>query len=137
LVAYGSHGTEIKDSDSGADPGVPSVSYGLIRLGLDGIVPLGDLAIEPSVAYLLLTGVGELGEDEWFGNAGGSGIDAELGLTYALSELFALRVAVGYTRYGLALDPDPADDSVLNDGRVAGGALDEYMHGEAGIALSL
>lgn len=149
LVGYGQHSVEVEDGESAdepdmpEDPDVPSVEYGMLRFGGDVWLALGDsIGVEVSGAYLLLVGLGEVEEELWFPNASGGGMEVSATFAYKLTSALQLQAAVGFTRYGLTLDPQPddpgvADRSEVPNARVAGGASDTHPHGELGIALEL
>jgi hypothetical protein len=134
-AGYGGQSLAIADA-GGQDPGVPSVAYGFVRLGADGRFMLGRaLFLGVRAAYLLLTGFGELGQAAWFPHVGGGGLEAELSLGYEFSELVALNLGGGMTRYFMSLEPELSDPGVQNHGRIAGGLIDQYLYGVLGVTL--
>jgi hypothetical protein len=137
-VGYGQHVVEIADSDSGVDPGVPSVKYGFLRAGLDARFQLASvLGLRVGAAYRLLLGYGELGDDAWFRRVSGAAIEAELALRYTVAGPFALEAIGGIWRYGLSLKPEPTDDSVTDFARIAGGVTDQSLYGGLAAVLVL
>ncbi len=137
LVGYGGQSLSIADA-KGQDPGVPSVSYGFVRMGADGrIAVLRPLSIGLRAAYLLPLGYGELATTTWFPHVSGGGVEAELSLRYAFSELLAADLGGGMARYFFSLNPSPRDAGVQTAGRIAGGATDQYFYGVVGLTLLL
>jgi hypothetical protein len=135
LVGYGGHSFTIDNAANGQDPGVPSVAYGFVRLGADSRLLLRKgLALEPRLAYLALTGFGELGQRAWFPHVGGGGVDAGVSLGFDLSEIVALTASGGLTRYFMSLHPQPSDPGISH-GRIAGGVIDQYVYGLLGVRL--
>jgi hypothetical protein len=137
FVGYGGQSLALADS-KGVDPGVPSVSYGFLRLGADGRVALSHaVSLGVRAAYLLMTGFGEIGQAAWFSHVGGGGLEAELSVRYALTEAIAFDAGLGLTRYFLSLAPNPNDVGVKTNGHIAGGLTDQYLHGMLGVTLRL
>jgi hypothetical protein len=137
LAGYGVQSLTIADA-KGVDPGVPSVAYGFVRLGADGRFMLSQaVSLGVRAAYLVLTGFGELGQSAWFPHASGGGVEAELSLGYDLSQLLAVNLGAGMTRYFLKLNPEVSDPGVKDHGRIAGGVADQYFYGLLGLTLRL
>jgi len=135
-LGYGVSTYEIESSPTQRSP-VPAVAYGSVRFGGDLRLGLGDsLALDTHLVLLLPLGFGELGEDDWFPGASALGLESELRVAILLSESLETFVGLGYDRYGLTLDPDPADEGV-GLGRVAGGAVDQYMHVRLGVGYRI
>lgn len=135
FAGYGGQSLSIADA-KGQDPGVPSVAYGFVRLGVDGrfeLVPHFSVGVR--AAYLVLTGFGELAQAAWFSHVGGGGIEAELSLAYELSPLVTVSAGGGLTRYFMSLNPAPNDPGARDHGRVAGGLADQYPYGLVGVTL--
>ena len=42
--------------------------------------------------------------------------------------MLEINLGGGVQRFFFSLNPNPADDAVIIDARVAGGALDQYIH---------
>jgi hypothetical protein len=135
FIGYGGQSLGLADSH-GVDPGVPSVKYGFVRLGADARFALpAHLTLGARLAYLLLTGYGELGQAAWFSHVGGGGIEAELSISYELSPLVVLSAGGGLSRYFMSLKPQPTDVGAAMYGRVAGGISDTYPFGTLGVTL--
>lgn len=136
LVGYGAQDFVIEDASGGQQPGVPSVSYGFVRIGADGRFMLGEtFSLDLRAAYLLLTDYGQIAATQWYPHISGGGLEAELTLGIALSEMLAIRAGVGLVRYFMSLNPEPTDVGVVLNGRVAGGATDQSLYGTAGLVL--
>lgn len=137
VVGYGSLAFEL-DASGGASPDVPGVSYGFVRLGAGGRVVIADpVSFLFAAAYLLPLAYGEIAEAQWFPHSGGGGVEGELLVGFALADWIDLNAGASFTRFFLAHDPDPADASVTALGRVAGGAIDQYVGARLGVALRL
>jgi hypothetical protein len=135
LLGYGGHSFAIANAGA-QDPGIPSVAYGFVRLGADGRLMLRKgLALQARLAYLALTGFGELGDRAWFSHTSGGGIDADLSLGFDVSELVALTASGGVTRFFMSLNPRPTDPGI-SQGRIAGGVTDQYVYGLLGVRLT-
>jgi len=131
VVGYASQTYKIDSADTDAgklDPGIPSASYGLLRLGLEGRLVFGDVRVGLAAAFLPVLGTGELGK--WFPHASQKGIEAEASLGYALSRAFELSAAVGFQRIAFSMNPKLGD---VDEGRpIAGGAVDQTLMGTLG-----
>jgi hypothetical protein len=137
VVGYGNSSFEV-GAAGGASPDVPGVSYGFVRLGAGGRVVVGDpVSLSFAAAYLLPLAYGEIAETQWFPNTGGGGLEGELLVGFALAKWLDLTAGASFTRFFLSHDPDPSDDSVTALGRVAGGAVDQYVGMRVGLALRL
>jgi hypothetical protein len=125
-------------SDSaGLSDAVPAVDYRYFRGGADGRFPFGRVALLAGVAYrrLLTTSgaggasipaAGQLGEH--FPRATIAGLDAQLGVALALTANLEARLGVSYVRYWAAFNSRPGDKYI------AGGAVDQMLHADLGIA---
>ena len=126
------------DASGGASPEVPDVSYGFLRLGAGGRLVVADpVSLSFAAAYLLALAYGEIAEPQWFPHTGGGGLEGELLVGIALADWIDLNAGGSFTRFFLSHDPEPADASVTALGRVAGGAVDQYVGARVGVALRL
>jgi hypothetical protein len=98
---------------------VPDVAYMFLRGGLDARIPLWRFALLLEADYHGALKAGEVFDR--FRGARVGGIDAGVGLGFALGKGFEARLGAQYTRYFYAFDPIPGD------AYVAGGALDELL----------
>lgn len=103
---------------------IANVDYVALKLGVDGRMPLGRIALLAGFDYYEPFSAGEVYDR--FTGAGVHGIGAMGGLVVRIAGGFEARVAGEYRRFFADFDP------VLGDANVAGGALDQYM----GIRLS-
>ncbi|MDI3287958.1 hypothetical protein [Polyangium sp. 15x6] len=105
---------------------IPTVSYTLVRVGLDGRIRIaGPLTLVAAFEYLEPTSGGALYER--FRDATIGGIDADLGVAFALTKGTELSLSFGYTRFFSTFVPVPGD------AYVAGGALDQFGGVKLGI----
>jgi hypothetical protein len=137
-AGWAAHDIEISDSQFDGDPEVPSVAYRFLRLGADGRIALSTaFVLTVRASYLLLLGYGELAEEPWFPDASGGGIEAQLGAGYALGGPFWAVADLGFTRYFMTLNVEPAQSGAAVMPRVAEGAVDQLFFGTLGAALRL
>jgi hypothetical protein len=132
VAGWGQHAFSLENADN-VDPGVPDVNYNFIRTAVDAhyqFIPW--FSMEARFGYLFCLSLGELGEKAWFPHATGNGVEAEIA-AQAGSRKLAGEVSFSVQRYFMSLNPDPADSSVVEDGRVAGGALDVYLSFRLGL----
>jgi hypothetical protein len=100
---------------------VPDVSYTLLRVGVDGRVPLGPVAALVMFDYLGPLSAGAVYDR--FRDASVAGIGLGAGVAVPVPALAGLevRLLVEYTRFFSSFAP------VVGDAYVAGGALDELL----------
>jgi len=126
-VAYA--GNSFKITPEGTDktpPQVAAVDYQQIKAGAGVRIPFGDkFAIVGGGAYLHLLSMGELGgkDDTYFPGATGRGGVGYAGFAFALPWMSGLdaRVVGDFRRYVFSMN------SIKEDPRIAGGAVDQYM----------
>ncbi|MDI1446948.1 hypothetical protein [Polyangium sp. 6x1] len=105
---------------------IPTVSYRLVRVGLDGRIPLArPLTLMAAFSYLEPVEGGALYAR--FRDATIGGIDADLGVAFALTKGAEMSLSFGYTRFFSTFVPVPGD------AYVAGGALDQFGSVKLGI----
>lgn len=121
------------------EPLLPAVNYHHLRIAVDTRVPVGPVAVLAGVAYrkLLQTtapdgssvpAAGSLGEH--FPHASIGGLDADAGVALPLGPVWEARLLISYVRYWAALHPE------VGATYVAGGALEQMIHADLGIAAS-
>lgn len=133
LVGYGQHSFAVDGAS-----GVPGVAYGFLRVGGDASVAiLGPLSVQARAAFLLGLSQGELAEDAWFPHTAQHGLEFEAGLAYRVLRPLSLCALFGMQRYFMSFSPRVSDPGVQSDGRVAGGALDQYLSGRVAAVLRL
>ena len=108
---------------------LPSAQYRTLRAGLDGRVALGALSARAAASYLDVLSTGDFGR--LFPRTSVGGVEAELGLAYAIAPTFELSIDVAYTRFFYSLLPQPGDTYV------AGGALESDGQGVPGFRPSV
>ncbi|KPK14588.1 MAG: hypothetical protein AMJ62_12855 [Myxococcales bacterium SG8_38] len=134
---YGVHTFEIGVSGppvAGEDntSGVPGVRYQFVRLAGGFRVGIGAkerFIVGASIGFRGVFSLGGIESSIWFPEAKGNGMDAMLMIGFALPKGFEIRLGGDYRRYWLDLNPVPPDPPY-----VAGGALDQYWGGSAGVA---
>jgi hypothetical protein len=118
---------------------LPSVDYYYLRFGADGRIPVGPVAVLVGAAYRHLQSrrapsgatveaAGLFGEH--FPHASIAGLDGKLGVALALANHVEGRLVLNYVRYWSTLHPNPGDTYV------AGGALDQILNADLGVAAS-
>jgi hypothetical protein len=137
LLGYGSHSFSLEETPD-SDPDVPDVGYGFLRVGLDASWAATQVfTLQLEAAYLHGLAHGEISERQWFPHMSGSGIEAELSIGWSLSRVLGVEFAIGMQRYFMSFDPRPDDPGVRGLGRVAGGALDQYLSTRLGMVIRL
>ncbi|MGK3996691.1 hypothetical protein [Sorangium sp. So ce1024] len=116
------------DVASTGDPSrdAASVSYVSLRLGLDGRVPLGPVAIEAGAGYLAPLSMGALAS--YFRDPSAGGVDLRLAVAVPFAPGLEARAGASYTRFFYDFDSEPGDPYV------AGGALDQLYGVHLGVA---
>jgi hypothetical protein len=115
---------------------VPEFAYTAFRSSLDLALNLGPVAVSASAGARVLSGFGQAAEVEWFPRLEGVGVEAGLGLTYAMSDGVSLEAAGTMRRFVLEMNSTP-QDAVEGVSEVAGGAIDLYMSGYFGLSMVL
>ena len=135
---YGRQVFTFKDAGGVADS-LPGVNYHYLRVGLDGRVPVGRVAVIARAAFRhLLTKAGPMGTTlveagsvgNHFPRAQISGLDARLGAALALGHNLEAVFILSYIRYWAAFNPSPGDTYI------AGGAVDHFIHTDLGLSVS-
>jgi hypothetical protein len=136
MVGYSNQTFAIESAKTDAgvvDPGIPSASYGMLRVELQARLAFGDAHIGAAAAFLPVLATGEL--EHWFPHSSAIGLEGQLSVGYALSRSVELEAAFGMQRIALKMNPE-LDDVDL--GRpIAGGAIDEMLFGTVGAAFYL
>jgi hypothetical protein len=113
-------------------PGLPNSSLQGIRLCLGLEVPLGDvLGLQAQLAWVPWLSARDLvGSPAFFPASGAYGLEAELGLSFAIAEPVSLRLAGTYALTRYALEAAPASSMQ------ATGAKDEYFGGRGTVRVA-
>ena len=108
--------------------GLPSVSYEYARIGLDGEIALGPVAILVEGGYRAVGSSGYVGSR--FSRTSVNGFDAGAAVVAYLPRGFALVAGAQYVRFAYSFHPQAGDAYVAN------GANDELVVGRASLAWS-
>jgi len=120
-------------------PILPSVDYKYLRIAIDGRFPLGRVALLAGLGYRdLLTTTNASGETipsagpigEYFPRASISGLEANIGAILSIAGPFEARLVVHYVRFWAKFNPE------AGDAHIAGGALDQFINTDLGLAAS-
>ncbi|KAB2899572.1 MAG: hypothetical protein F9K40_10150 [Kofleriaceae bacterium] len=76
-----------------------------------------------------LLGVGEL--EDWFPRQTGNGLDASVGAAIGLTRWLGAYARAEVRHYFFAMNPEPGDENI------AGGAVDTFLGGSIGLAVSI
>lgn len=131
-VAYGEQRFAIDDEMASGGELVPDVTYRFARGGVDGRVPLDPrwtLVVRGGWRHLL--GTGDLGGDAWFPRLTGAGLDGSLGAQVRLTRWLGAYARAEVRHYFFAMNPEPGDAVI------AGGAVDTFLGGAIGLAVSV
>jgi hypothetical protein len=108
-------------------PELPSVDYRFVRLGADGRIPIGPLALTMSASYLVVLDAGALSDR--YPHLASGGVDLGAGVAFPIASAVELRSGVRYQRFFHRMNPE------VGDANVAGGALDELARWDSGVAV--
>jgi hypothetical protein len=136
IIGYGMHAFSLEGT-SKANPDVPNAGYGFLRTGLDARVNFWVMYTQLSAAYLFGLSHGEIAEEAWFPHTSGDGVELDLALGVFFSKVLGVEAAFGLQRYFMSFDPEPRDPGVRGPGRVAGGAVDQYISGRVAMVIRL
>ncbi len=126
-AAYGEQRFSI-DDEARTQELVPDVTYRWARGGLDAAVPMGKWTLLVRGGWRHLLGVGEL--EDWFPRQTGNGLDASVGAAIGLTRWLGAYARAEVRHYFFAMNPEPGDANV------AGGAVDSFLGGALGLAVS-
>jgi hypothetical protein len=122
---YGAWKYDFSGTDSVVSD-LPAVDYKFVRAGADARVPFGKAAVFLGAGYMNIMSSGAFGDR--FPHASIGGVDAKLGASYGLTPWLEARAAFTYARIFSTAKPVAADNFI------AGGALDQYFVGSAGVS---
>ncbi len=105
---------------------VKSVHLSYIRAGADARIPFGPAAIFLGAGYMNIMSAGKF--SEMFPHASIGGVDGKLGGSYAIMPWLEARASFTYSRFVSSAKPQGTDAFI------AGGALDQYFIGNAGVS---
>lgn len=113
-------------SESALDAQVPAVAYRFIRPRVDARAAFGRFAVAGSVGYDIMLSAGRVADR--FPHASVGGVESSLGPTFSLTRAWEVSLTASYRRFFYAMHPVPGDAFV------AGGALDEMLGLQGGLA---
>jgi hypothetical protein len=129
-VGYRSSGFSVAPAQDGTVLlGLPAVGYQALRVGAALDYPLRALPLTlfARAAYLQLLALGELGQEPYFPDSGGMGLEGALGLGYRLSRQLEVRATFHLTRYSHTYRTEPTSTYA------AAGASDQYLGATASV----
>jgi hypothetical protein len=98
---------------------LPSATYKVLRVGVDGRVPFEPFALMFGVSYLPVLSVAPMGDR--FPHESVAGVGADLGAAMRVAPWLEARLSTHYDRLFYKLHPEPGETYI------AGGALDQYL----------
>ncbi|QSQ28618.1 hypothetical protein JY651_27815 [Pyxidicoccus parkwayensis] len=129
-VLYGMHTFEVGFTPEAGMDDLPDVDYRFAHVELGLRKELTERwAVAARVGYQHVLSGGELSSDRFFPDLGGSGLDAELAVEFALTRMVGLRVGGEMRRYSITTNAKAGSPVI------AGGAMDQYFSGLAGLTL--
>jgi hypothetical protein len=129
-VGYGVQTFSMEDK-GGVDAPVPDVDYRGIRAGGGGRYQIADgYNLGLDAAYLVLSSLGELKSKNWFPQASGAGLQAQLFADARVYKGLSARLFAAYQRNFFDFNSTTADL------RVAGGAVDQYITAGLGVGYT-
>ncbi|HVU01421.1 MAG TPA: hypothetical protein VHE30_06700 [Polyangiaceae bacterium] len=144
-VRYGQQSFEVKgdlDPSAANAAGIPirrdlfpDVTYSFLEPALDARFAFGSVGLGVYAGYRLVLSPGPLADAEWFPHAKASALHAGLFVSYEVAKPLAVLLGFDLRRYGLSMHSKPSDLIAGTD--VAGGAIDQYLSGFAGIEVKL
>jgi len=109
---------------------LPEVDYKFIRAAADARIPFGRAAVFVGAGYMNVMSTGAFGSK--FPHATVAGVDGRVGAGYAFMPWLEARASVTYTRVFSSIHPTVEDSQAGFP--IAGGALDQYFVGSAGVS---
>jgi hypothetical protein len=103
-----------------------SVSYVALRVGVDGRLPVGPVALEAGGGYQAPLSMGALASH--FRSPSAGGVDLRVAVAAPLAHGLEARAGASYARFFYDFDSEPEDTYI------AGGALDQLFSVQLGVA---
>ncbi|WP_437725942.1 hypothetical protein [Sorangium sp. So ce861] len=129
-VVFASGGLCWTDFDvaSTGDPSrdAAAVSYVALRLGVDGRLPVGPVALEAGAGYQAPLSMGAL--SSYFREPSAGGVDLRVAVAVPFAPGLEARAGASYARFFYDFDAEPGDPYI------AGGALDQLFGAHLGVA---
>jgi hypothetical protein len=131
-VLYGIHTFEVEFTPEAGMDALPDVDYRFAHVELGLYKALTERwAVAARVGYQHVLSGGELSSARFFPELGGSGLDAELAVEFALTRMLGLRLGGELRRYSFTTNAKEGDPVF------AGSAMDQYFSGLLGLYLRL
>lgn len=131
-IGWSSTSFELEAVDGVREDQLPNVSYPGLRLGLGFDVPLvSRLRLYGDGAFVIVGTPGEVISSTFFKAGSVNGLNARVGFSLGIVDHVAAEVGVQYQHYFYAFQPE------VGDAFVAGGALDQFVVGKAGVKIDL
>jgi hypothetical protein len=128
-LAYSGYGFKITpEAGDKTPPQVAAVDYKQLKIGASLRLPVSDkFALVGGGNYLHLMSIGELGGDNYFPYATGRGGEGFAGIAFGLPWAAGLegRLTADFRRYVFSMNSEQVD--LAKTGRIAGGAVDQYV----------
>lgn len=113
---------------------IPNTDYTYIDPGLAIIYPMSEkLALQADARFIFVTSVGEMQQEDQYGAASVTGVDADAGFRYMLNDRASLVAGAHYIRIAYVFD-GTGDLTTMRDAdpeQDVFGALDSYLGGYA------
>ncbi len=128
-VDYGARDFNVDDAPSRAKPEIPDVAYRFIRAGLATQMRLGKkMSVGADAGYRYVLSAGEIETEAYFPRLSVGGVDATAWFGYDLASAWQVQLGANVERYFYSMNPEPGD------ARVAGGATDQFVGVQLGLA---
>jgi hypothetical protein len=130
MIGFGGQAFTFSGLDDKTAKESPAARYSYIRLGIDGRIPLGPVAITAGLGYLLTS----VPKDDLevvsgrFPHVSVGGVDANIGLGIGVTKGLEARLSFNYSRFFYSMNPEPGEPYI------AGGALDQLSSVHIGAA---
>lgn len=131
-IGWSSTSFELSPVEGTREEQLPNVSYPGLKLGLGFDTPLfASVRLFGDGAFVIVGAPGEIISDTFFAIGSVNGLVARLGFSVGFMDHVAAEVGVAYQHFFYDFDPE------VGDTFVAGGALDQYVVGKAGVRIDL
>lgn len=131
-LGWSSTSFELSPVDGTREDQLPNVSYPGLKLGLGFDTPLfAAVRLFGDGAFVIVGAPGEIISDTFFAIGSVNGLVARLGFSVGFMDHVAAEVGVAYQHFFYDFDPD------VGDTFIAGGALDQFVVGKAGVRIDL
>ncbi len=132
-VAFGDQVFQLVKPAGGMGIDVPKVDYRYVRIGTGVRTNVtSEVTLMGNLAYLQCLSLGGIATNAYFPKATGAALEVGAGVGYRISPLLEVQAGAEMRRYGLAMH---VPYSATPPAHVAGGAVDQYLMGWAGVAV--